>query len=65
MAKQTNFCLTITHFSIQPRYDFALSLSESDMRTVLSNTKTIRDFLKQEIPELFHNNKKIQEQECS
>ena len=47
-------CSTITHFSVQPRYDLGLSLSESDMRIVLSDTKTIKDFLQQEISELFN-----------
>jgi hypothetical protein len=28
-------------------------LAERDMRLVLAHTKTIRDFLQQEIPELF------------
>jgi len=49
----SSLCTTITHFSVQPRYDLGLSLSEEDMRIVLSHTKTIRDFLQKEIPELF------------
>ena len=49
MAKQT----AITHFSVQPRYDMGMSLSEEDMKLVLAHTKTIRDFLRKEIPELF------------
>jgi len=46
-------CTVITHFSVQPRYDRGLSLSEDDMRLVLAHIKTIRDFLQKEIPELF------------
>ena len=46
-------CTIITQFSVQPRYDFGLSLSESDMNLVLQHSKTIRGFLLKEIPELF------------
>ena len=46
-------CSVITHFSVQPRYDRGLSLSEDDMRLVLAHTRTIKDFLQKEIPELF------------
>jgi len=46
-------CSIITQFSVQPRYDQGLSLSEEDMRLVLSHTKTIKDFLQKEIPGLF------------
>ena len=49
----SSFCTIITQFSVQPRYDLGLSLSEADMRLVLQHTKTIRDFLQKEIPELF------------
>ena len=48
-----SLCTIITHFSIQPRYDLGMSLSEADMSLVLAHTKTIRDFLQKEIPELF------------
>ena len=46
-------CTVITQFSVQPRYDRGLSLSEADMRNVLAKTFTIKDFLQKEIPELF------------
>ena len=46
-------CSIITQFSVQPRYDRGLSLSEEDMRIVLAHTHTIKDFLHKEIPELF------------
>jgi HEPN domain-containing protein len=46
-------CVTINYFSVQPRYDRGTSLSEADMCLVLAHTKTIRDFLQKEIPELF------------
>jgi HEPN domain-containing protein len=46
-------CTIITQFSVQPRYDLGLSVSEDDMNIVLAHTKTIRDFLQKEIPELF------------
>ena len=49
----SSLCTIITHFSVQPRYDLGQSLSDEDMRLVLSHTKTIRDFLQKEIPELF------------
>ncbi|MCL2800543.1 MAG: HEPN domain-containing protein [Treponema sp.] len=46
-------CSIINQFSVQPRYDLGLSLSDEDMRLVLAHTKLIRDFLQNEIPELF------------
>ena len=46
-------CSIINYFSVQPRYDRGLSLSEEDMRLVLSHTKTIKDFMQKEIPEIF------------
>jgi len=49
----TSLCTIIKYFSVQPRYDMGLSLSEDDMRLVLAHTKTIRDFLQKEISELF------------
>jgi HEPN domain-containing protein len=49
----SSLCTIITHFSIQPRYDLGLSLSEADMQLVLTHTRTIMDFLQKEIPELF------------
>jgi len=48
-------CSIITQFSIQPRYDFGLTLSDDDMRLVLAHTKIVRDFLQKEVPELFVN----------
>jgi hypothetical protein len=48
-------CAIINYFSVQPRYDLGISLSEDDMRLVLAHTKTIRDFLQKEIPELFQD----------
>ena len=47
------FCTIITQFSVQPRYDRGLSLSEDDMRIVLAHTHAIKDFLQKEVPELF------------
>ena len=52
-ASISQFCSIITHFSVQPRYDRGLNLSEADMHTVLDHTKTIKEFLQEEIPELF------------
>jgi len=49
----SSLCSIITQFSVQPRYDLGLSLSDEDMRTVLNHTKTIKEFLQKEIPELF------------
>ncbi|MDR1804198.1 MAG: HEPN domain-containing protein [Treponema sp.] len=54
-ASISSLCTIITHFSAQPRYDRGMSLSEDDIRLVLAHTKTIRDFLQNEIPELFHD----------
>jgi HEPN domain-containing protein len=48
-----SLCTIINYYTVQPRYDLGLSLSEEDMRLVLNHTKTIRDFLQKEIPELF------------
>jgi len=49
----SSLCSVVTHFSVQPRYDFGLSLSEGDMRLVLAHAKTIREFLQKETPEMF------------
>ena len=49
----SSLCAIINYFSVQPRYDLGLSLSEDDMNIVLAHTKTIREFLQKEIPELF------------
>ena len=46
-------CATINYFSVQPRYDRGISLSDDDMRIVLAHTKTIKEFIKNEAPELF------------
>ena len=50
----SSLCTVITQFSVQPRYDRGLSLSEEDMQIVLAHTKTIKEFLQKEIPELFN-----------
>jgi HEPN domain-containing protein len=52
-ASISSLCTIINYFSVQPRYDLGMSLSEADMRIVLQHAKTIRDFLQKEIPELF------------
>ena len=46
-------CTIINYFAVQPRYDRGVELSEADMRLVLAHTKTIKNFLQKEIPELF------------
>ena len=46
-------CSIVTQFSVQPRYDRGLSISDDDMNLVLAHTKIIRDFLQKEVPELF------------
>ena len=48
-----SLCTIITHFAVQPRYDRGISLSEEDMNAVISHTKTIKEFLQREIPDLF------------
>ena len=47
-------CSIVTQFSVQPRYDRGLSISDEDVRLVLAHTKIIRDFLQKEVPELFN-----------
>ena len=49
----SSLCTIITQFSVQPRYDLGLSLSEDDMRLILTHTHTIKEFLQKEIPGLF------------
>jgi len=49
----SSLCTVITQFSVQPRYDLGLSLSEEDMNLVLTHTHSIKEFLQKEIPELF------------
>jgi HEPN domain-containing protein len=49
----SSLCTIINYYTVQPRYDLGLSISEEDMRIVLAHTKTIKDFLQKEIPELF------------
>ncbi|MCL2092667.1 MAG: HEPN domain-containing protein [Treponema sp.] len=49
----STLCVTIKYFAVQPRYDRGLSLSEEDMKIVLAHTKTIKEFLQKELPELF------------
>ena len=49
----STLCATINYFSVQPRYDRGLYLSEEDMQIVLAHTKTIKAFLQKEMPELF------------
>jgi len=48
-------CSIVTQFSVQPRYDRGLSISDDDIRLVLAHTKIIRDFFQKEVPELFLN----------
>jgi len=48
-------CSIVTQFSVQPRYDRGLSLSDEDMRLVLAHTNIIRNFLLKEIPQLFND----------
>jgi len=49
----STLCSIITQFSVQPRYDRDISLSDEDLRLVLSHTRTIKAFLQKEAPELF------------
>ena len=56
-ASILSLCTIITHFAIKPRYDRGLDLSEEDMKIVLAHTKTIKEFLQKEIPELFLDDK--------
>ena len=56
-VKISSLCTIITQFSVQPRYDIGLSLSEDDMRLVIAHVHTIKKFLQKEIPELFEEMK--------
>lgn len=49
----SSLCTMINYFSVQPRYDRGLNLSEEDMRLILTHTKAIKSFLQKEIPEFF------------
>ncbi|MCL2066316.1 MAG: HEPN domain-containing protein [Treponema sp.] len=49
----SSLCVAINYFSVQPRYDKGFDLSEEDMNIVLAHTKTIKEFLQKEVPELF------------
>ena len=48
-----SFCTKISQFAVQPRYDFGISLSDTDMRLVLEYTRKIIAFLEKEVPEMF------------
>jgi len=52
-AEISSLCSTVTHFSVQPRYDFGLSLSMEDMQLVLAHARTIKEFIRTEVPDLF------------
>jgi HEPN domain-containing protein len=54
-ASISSQCTIITQFSVQPRYDAGLGLSEADMRLILAHTKSIREFLLIAVPELFQD----------
>jgi HEPN domain-containing protein len=57
-ASISPLCSIITHYAVQPRYDFGLSISEEDMCLVLAHTKTIKEFLQNELPDLFQETDK-------
>jgi len=42
-------CTIVTQFSVQLRYDRRLSISDDDIKLVLTHTKIIRDFFKKGI----------------
>jgi HEPN domain-containing protein len=46
-------CSRITQFSVQPRYDISMDLTEADTDLVLQNAQTIKTFLQKEAPQLF------------
>jgi len=49
----SSLCTAINYYSVQPRYDHGITLPDEDMRLVLAHTKTIKEFLMKEVPELF------------
>jgi HEPN domain-containing protein len=52
-SKISASCSIITQFGVQPRYDNAMNITESDMNSVLRYVNMIKDFLKKEMPQLF------------
>jgi HEPN domain-containing protein len=52
-SKILTSCSIITQFGVQPRYDNAMNVTESDMNSILRYVNMIKDFLKKEAPQLF------------
>ena len=52
-------CTIITQFSVQPRYDFGLTLADNDMQLVLAHTKIVKEFLQKEVPALFQDTENV------
>jgi HEPN domain-containing protein len=49
-------CSIISQFGTQPRYDNAMNIAESDMRSILRRADEIKQFLEKEAPQLFSDN---------
>ena len=49
----SSLCTIINYCSVQLSYDRGMNLSSEDMSTVLAHTKTIKEFLQKETPDLF------------
>jgi HEPN domain-containing protein len=52
-SKISASCSIITQFGVQPRYDNAINIMESDMNSILRYVNMIKEFLKKEAPQLF------------
>jgi HEPN domain-containing protein len=52
-SKISASCSIITQFGVQPRYDNAMNITESDMNSILRYVNMIKEFLKKETPQLF------------
>ncbi len=49
----SSFCSKITQFAVQPRYDYGMSISDTDTCLALEYARKIRTFLGKEVPEMF------------
>jgi HEPN domain-containing protein len=59
-SKIATSCSIITQFGVQPRYDNAMNITESDMNSILRYVNMIKEFLKKEAPQLFSGDDPLQ-----
>jgi len=48
-----HLCARVSQFAIQPRYDYGMSISDTDTRLALEYARKIRTFLEKEVPGMF------------